>query len=59
MKQIYYKPLIKIKLIECSELMDTPLSIPISSNEENLIIDENEVLVNKHSVWDEQYYINL
>ena len=53
MKEIYCKPLIKVESIECEDLMDTPLSIPISSNEEYLIMDENEVLVNKHSVWEE------
>lgn len=53
MKKIYYKPTVQIRSIDSEDLMENPISIPIYTNEDELIEDGSEILVNKHSVWDE------
>ena len=53
MKRIYIIPTIRIQKIESEDIMENPMSIPIYSNEDELIEDGSEILVNKHSVWEE------
>ena len=58
MKKVYCKPTIQVQSIESENLMENPMSIPVYTNEDELIEDGSEILVNKHSVWEEQYENN-
>ncbi len=45
--------MIQVQSIESENLMENPMSIPVYTNEDELIEDGSEILVNKHSVWEE------
>jgi len=53
MKKIYCMPMIQIKSIESEDVMENPMSIPVYTNDDELIEDGSEILVNNHSIWDE------
>jgi hypothetical protein len=52
MKKNYLKPLIGIQTIDTyCDIMD--MSLAMFSDEKDKIVDSSEILVNKHSVWDD------
>jgi queuine/archaeosine tRNA-ribosyltransferase len=54
MKKIYVIPTIRIQEIDTQDgILETPMSIPVYTNEDELIEDSSEILVNTHSIWDE------
>ena len=53
MKKIYSKPVIHVQEIETGDnIMES--SIPMFTNEEDVITNSHDVLVNKQSVWGEE-----
>lgn len=52
MRKVYCKPRIQIQSIDSENLMDNPTSIPMFSDE--TIIDDSEILINRHSIWDDE-----
>ena len=53
MRKVYCKPRIQIQSIDSENLMDNPTSIPMFSDE--TIIDDSEILINRHSIWDDEW----
>ena len=52
MKKTYLKPLICVQTIDTDcDFMD--MSLPMFENEDSKITDSSEILVNKHSIWEE------
>ena len=52
-KKHYIIPTIRIQEIDSEDIMENPMSIPVYTNEDELIEDGSEILVNSHSVWEE------
>jgi len=55
MKKTYVIPMIRIQEIDTNEsILETPMSIPVYTNSDDVIEDGSEILVNTYSVWDEE-----
>ena len=52
-KKHYIIPTIRIQEIEFEDVMENPMSIPVYTNEDELIESSEEILVNKNSIWEE------